>query len=61
MKADVLYPGVVVYRDAFPKNKELVQALKATDKWEDWYDVGKQLGISHSKRIDFKGFPTLEQ
>lgn len=61
MKADVLYPGVVVYRDAFPKNKELVQALKATDQWEDWYDVGKQLGISHSKRIDFKGFPTLEQ
>jgi predicted 2-oxoglutarate/Fe(II)-dependent dioxygenase YbiX len=58
---DVLYPKVVVYRDAFPNVSDFVNKLKKYDQWEKWYDVGKQIHFGKKFHHMFENFPSLEE
>jgi hypothetical protein len=58
MKKEILYPKVVVYRDAFPNPEILVDRLKRYQDWEKWYDVGKQIVIGRGLSGNFDNFPS---
>lgn len=58
---DILYPKVVVYRDAFPNVENFVKKLQDYDKWEKWYDVGKQVHFGKGYSSSFETFPSKEE
>jgi hypothetical protein len=58
---DILYPKVVVYRDAFPNPLEFVKKLQNYNNWEKWYDVGKQIHMGRGFNASFPNFPSLQE
>jgi hypothetical protein len=62
MEKEILYNGVVVYRNAVPNKEKIINFLKECDYWQDWYDVGKEIPLAANDNIfNYQTFPTKEE
>lgn len=60
-KKEILYPGIVVFRNAIDNVDEIIQLLEQKAEWEPWYDVGKQIVFNRSVSKIFDTFPDRKE
>jgi hypothetical protein len=57
---EVLYPGIVVFRNGLQNAVDIIKAIDASSAWEPWYNVGEQIILNNALNMMFDNFPTEE-
>lgn len=58
---EIIYPGIMVFRNGISNPEEIVKQLSEYQDWEKWYDIGEQIIINPMSYHSFENFPNKEE
>lgn len=60
-KIEIIYPRIMVFRNAISNINEIIDQLSKFSKWDPWYDIGEQIIFNSMMSHRFNEFPTRKE